>query len=45
MRTRFGIPVMKDRRLLTVEFDELRGKMTCLISKYIVTAPLRSLVG
>ena len=36
MRTNFGIPVAKDRRLLTMEFDECVGKMTCVISKYIV---------
>ena len=36
MRTRFGIPIASDRRLITMELDTLRGKMTCVVSKYIV---------
>jgi hypothetical protein len=36
MRTRFGIPIARDRRLLTMELDTLRGKMTCVVSTSIV---------
>jgi hypothetical protein len=36
MRTRFGIPIASDRRHLTMELDTLRGKMSCVISKYVV---------
>ena len=36
MRTRFGIPIASDRRLLTTDLDDLRAKMTCVVSGYIL---------
>ncbi len=36
MRTRFGIPIVPDRRQITAELDTIRGKISCSYSKYIV---------